>query len=127
MARIALVFNHASAADAQERRLSLYDEIEDDEPREPATDVAPAARTRTAFWGAPRAPLSLVLSGDGGRTWSDRIDLATGDGYCMTNNSADRLNRELSYPSVHQSPDGKLHVAFTHHRRAIRHIVIEEV
>ncbi len=125
--RIALVYNHANAADAAERRLSLYDEIEDeDAPAAGPTTPAPV-RARTAFWGTPRAPLSLVLSADGGRTWGPRIDLATGDGYCMTNNSADRLNRELSYPSVHQTPDGRLHVAFTHHRRAIRHIVLDQV
>jgi predicted neuraminidase len=124
--RIALVYNHASAADAAGRRLSLYDEIEDDDaPSAPA--AAAPARARTAFWGAPRAPLSLAISEDGGRSWGARIDLATGDGYCMTNNSADRLNRELSYPSVHQTPDGRLHVAFTHHRRAIRHIVLDRV
>ena len=118
--RIALVYNHSSAADASERRLSLYDEIEDDE----GTTAEQPERARTAFWGAPRAPLSLVLSQDGGRTWGQRIDLETGDGYCMTNNSTDRRNRELSYPSIHQGPDGRLHVAFTYHRQAIKHIVL---
>ncbi len=40
----------------------------------------------------------------------------------MTNNSTDKRNRELSYPSVHQSPDGAIHVAFTYHRsQAIKH------
>ncbi len=125
--RIALVYNHASAADAAERRLSLYDEIEDEDAPKAAPPEPAPPRGRTAFWGAPRAPLSLTISEDGGRTWGPRIDLATGDGYCMTNNSADRLNRELSYPSVHQTPDGRLHVAFTHHRRAIRHIVLDRI
>ncbi|MCA0422258.1 MAG: exo-alpha-sialidase [Proteobacteria bacterium] len=118
--RIALVYNHASALDATERRLSLYDEIEDDEG---TTDVQPE-RTRHAFWGAPRAPLSLAISSDGGRTWPVRHDLETGDGYCMTNNSTDRKNRELSYPSVHQGPDGQLHVAFTYYRQGIKHVVL---
>lgn len=118
--RIALVYNHSSAANAAERRLSLYDEIDDGDG---ATAEQPQ-RARTAFWGAPRAPLSLVLSADGGRTWSERLDLETGDGYCMTNNSTDRKNRELSYPSVHQGPDGRLNVAFTYHRQAIKHIVL---
>jgi predicted neuraminidase len=122
--RIALVCNHASANDASERRHSLYDEIEDDEPAAPvATPVTKPART--AFWGAPRAPMTLLVSQDGGRTWPNRMDVETGDGYCMTNNSADRRNRELSYPSIHQTPDGKLHIAFTHHRRAIKHVVME--
>ncbi|MCZ8315760.1 exo-alpha-sialidase [Phreatobacter sp.] len=119
--RIALVYNHSSAANAAERRLSLYDEIEDEEDgaTPPADHVPPA---RTAFWGAPRAPLMLAISSDGGRTWPDRRLIEDGDGYCMTNNSTDRRNRELSYPSVHQSPDGAIHVAFTYHRQAIKHV-----
>lgn len=121
--RIALVYNHSSAADATDRRLSLYDEIADDGPGA-AAEPAATRGGRTAFWGAPRAPLSLVISDDGGRSWSRRVDLETGDGYCMTNNSTDRKNRELSYPSVHQGPDGALHVAFTYHRQAIKHIRI---
>ncbi len=119
--RIALVYNHSSAANAAERRLSLYDEIEDEEDgvAPPADHVPPA---RTAFWGAPRAPLMLAISSDGGRTWPDRRLIEDGDGYCMTNNSTDKRNRELSYPSVHQSPDGAIHVAFTYHRQAIKHV-----
>ena len=40
----------------------------------------------------------------------------------MSNNSRDGLNRELSYPSVLPGPDGDLHVAYTYHRRAIKHV-----
>jgi predicted neuraminidase len=123
--RLALAYNHASAADAAERRLSLYDEIEDNEPLAP--EASAPGPERTAFWGAPRAPLVLALSADGGRSWGRRIEIEAGDGYCMTNNSADRRNRELSYPSVHQSPDGRLHLAFTYHRQAIKHVVLETV
>jgi predicted neuraminidase len=54
-----------------------------------------------------------------------RRDLETGDGYCMTNNSREGLNRELSYPSVDQTPDGLLHVAFTYHRRAIQYVAVD--
>jgi predicted neuraminidase len=119
--RLALVYNHSSAANAAERRLSLYDEIEDED--DPAIAPAPMpVRARTAFWGAPRAPLCLALSSDGGRTWPDRRLIEDGDGYCMTNNSTDRRNRELSYPTVHQMPDGSLHIAFTYHRQAIKHV-----
>lgn len=59
----------------------------------------------TAFWGAPRAPLSLAVSSDGGRSRPLRADIVTGVGHCLTNNSRDGLNRELSYPSVAQPPD----------------------
>ncbi|MFE4061030.1 exo-alpha-sialidase, partial [Streptomyces sp. NPDC059096] len=75
-----------------------------------------------AFWGAPRAPLTLSVSSDGGLTWPVRHDLATGDGYCLTNNSRDGLNRELSYPSIARSGDGTLHVAYTRHRRSVQYV-----
>ena len=125
--RIALVYNHSSAADATDRRLSLYDEIEDEDGAAEESTESRAARGRTAFWGAPRAPLMLALSSDGGRTWPQRLEIETGDGYCMTNNSTDRKNRELSYPSVHQMPDGSLHIAFTYHRQGIKHVRIDRI
>jgi len=116
--RIALVYNHASSNDAEGRRVSLYDEIEDD------TADAPTAPSGRAFWGAPRAPLSLAVSSDGGASWERRIDLAFSDGYCLSNNSAEQVNRELSYPSVLQTRDGRVHVAYTHFRQTIRHMVV---
>jgi predicted neuraminidase len=121
--RIALVFNHSSAADATDRRTGLYDDIEDEEGAAPQAEAvpAPAAPQRTAFWGAPRAPMTLALSSDGGRSWPVMRDLETGDGFCMTNNSKDQLNREFSYPSITQTPDGALHIAFTYFRRAIKY------
>lgn len=119
--RIALVFNPASRADANARRTGLYDDIEDEIA--PAAALAPAASAeRTAFWGAPRAPMTLALSADGGRTWPAMRDLEVGDGYCMTNNSKDGLNREFSYPTITQTPDGLLQIAFTYYRRAIKHV-----
>jgi predicted neuraminidase len=116
--RIAMVYNHASASTSAERRLSLYDEIEGEGE---ATPVAPTSRRR-AVWGVARAPLSLAFSSDGGETFGDRLDLEIGDGYCLTNNSRDRLNRELSYPSISEAADGTLDIAFTYHRRAIKHV-----
>lgn len=123
--RIALVYNASSAANAPERRQSLYDEIEDD-VQSPAAE-APPPPTRTAFWGAPRAPLCLALSGDKGRSWSPPLELDTSDGYCLTNNSRDRLNRELSYPSIKQTTDGCVHVAYTYFRRAIKYLRLDRV
>jgi predicted neuraminidase len=118
--RIAIVYNHSSAATSSDRRLSLYDEIEGEEP-----EAGPAAATsgeRKAIWGVPRAPLSLAFSDDDGMTFADRVDLETGDGYCLTNNSKDGLNREFSYPSVIEGPDGALHIAFTYFRRAVKYV-----
>ena len=43
-----------------------------------------------------------------------RRNLEEGDGYCMTNNSKDGLNREFSYPSITQAQGGDLEIAFTY-------------
>ncbi|WP_431904585.1 sialidase family protein [Amycolatopsis thermoflava] len=118
--RLALVYNHSSRADATGRRVSLYDEISEDGLAE-QTAPEPQPGEGGAFWGAPRAPMSLALSADDGRTWRRR-DLEVGDGHCMTNNSRDKLNRELSYPSIVQTADGNLHIAFTYFRQAIKYV-----
>lgn len=110
--RILLAYNHSSRLDATDRRTSLYEEIDD-------SAAAGEATAGTAFWGAPRAPMSLAVSSDGGATWSRVGNLEEGNGYCLTNNSADGSNRELSYPSVLQMPDGTIRVAYTHFRRTI--------
>ena len=114
--RLAMVFNASSVKDATGRRLGLYDDIGEEEDAPP-----PPAEGRTAFWGAPRAPMTLAISADEGKTWVQR-DLDIGDGFCMTNNSKDKLNREYSYPSVTQTPDGMLHIAYTYFRRAIKYV-----
>jgi predicted neuraminidase len=121
--KLAIVFNNISAAQATERRVSLYDEIEDEVQGEYA---AAAPTGRTAFWGTPRAPMTVALSDDDGLTWPAKRDIETGDGYCMTNNSAERRNRELSYPSIAQTADGTVHVAYTHFRQCIRHVPLTE-
>jgi predicted neuraminidase len=122
---LALVFNDSSAANSTARRASLYDDIDDAEDR--ATLRTQSASSRgTAFWGAPRAPMTLAISADGGRSWPAMRNLETGDGYCMTNNSSDRLNREFSYPSIVQSKDGRLHIAFTYFRQRIKYVCVTE-
>ncbi|MFJ6197426.1 exo-alpha-sialidase [Micromonospora sp. NPDC092111] len=131
--RVVLVGNGSSRRDAVARRISLYDEIDDHgivdgagpqvRPVDPGT-VGDDADGRTAFWGAPRAPLVLAVSPDDGVSWPVRWVLADGDGYALSNNSRDGVNRELSYPSVVVDGAGELHVAFTHHRQAIRHLRI---
>ncbi|ODN71024.1 sialidase family protein [Methylobrevis pamukkalensis] len=123
---LAMVCNPIGAAEDTARRVSLYDEIEDEDDAVETVSAEPSSQGRKAFWGTPRAPLSILLSDDGGRSWPARLDLATGDGYCLTNNSVDGLNREFSYPSVVEGADGTIHVAFTHHRRAIRHMRVTE-
>ena len=118
--RLALVFNQASRDDATERRASLYDEIDDDG----LADVPAAVSGETvgrAFWGAPRAPMTLAISADAGVTWPVRRNIEVGDGYCLSNNSRDGLNREFSYPSI-TAAGGRLHIAFTRFRQAIEYV-----
>lgn len=122
---LALVFNASSAAQSTQRRASLYDDIEDSEPQGELVTQA-ASSKGTAFWGAPRAPMTLAISTDGGRSWPQQRNLDIGDGYCMTNNSTDKLNREFSYPSIVQSADGKLHISYTYFRQCIKYVSVSE-
>jgi predicted neuraminidase len=123
--RVAMVMNWASRDDATSRRVSLYDEIDDDgladdeglQIAEPSLDDD----GRSAFWGAPRAPMTLVLSPDDARSWPVAYDIENGDGYCLSNNSRESLNREMSYPSVLPDGEGGLHIAYTWHRKSIKH------
>jgi predicted neuraminidase len=114
-----MVYNHSNAAMSDARRQSLYDEIEGGEAEETAVV---AGNLRKAVWGVPRAPLSLAISRDGGKSFPHRVDLDTGDGLCLSNNSKDSLNREFSYPSIVQGGDGTVHIAYTYYRRAIKYI-----
>jgi predicted neuraminidase len=120
--RLALVFNNTRATGDSPRRGSLYDEI-DNQPR----PTRSPHQGREAVWGTPRAPLSLAFSTDDGRSWPEIVDLEVGDGYCLTNNSREGLNRELSYPSIVQTADGDIHVAFTYHRRFIKYVRLTAV
>ena len=129
--RLALVYNHSRASEGTERRLSLYDEIDDDglaEEQGQVTEPVAAAHddgVKRAFWGTPRSPMTLAISEDSGRTWPIRRNLDVGDGYCLSNNSRDGLNREYSYPSIHQGPDGALNIAYTYFRQAIKFVRVD--
>lgn len=116
--RLAMIFNASSAANATERRESLYDELGD----AAAVPAQPLATGRRAFWGAPRAPMTLALSSDDGLSWPWQRNLEVGDGWCMSNDSERGRNREYSYPSIRQDADGALHLAYTVFRQHIRHV-----
>jgi predicted neuraminidase len=120
--RLAMIFNESSAENATERRASLYDELDEDSGADAKAKSTAEASMRRAFWGAPRAPMTLALSMDDGRTWPWRRNLEVGDGWCMSNDSAGRRNREYSYPSLRQTTDGSLHLAYTVFRQHIRHV-----
>lgn len=117
--RVLTVFNHSSKAKAIGQREGLYDDVK--EEGDERQNQKSKHGGRQAFWGAPRAPLCLGWSDNDGKTWSHRV-LEEGDGYCMTNNSEQKLNRELSYPSMVLSPDGLAHIAFTFWRQKIKFV-----
>lgn len=118
--RVALLCNPVSAAESGARRASLYDELGEGEDgrADPTGGVA-------AIWGVPRAPLTLCLSEDGGRTFPLRRVVEEGPGTCLSNNALDGKNQELSYPAMVEGPDGRLHLAYTFHRRAIKYVVLD--
>ncbi len=118
---VAMICNPVNAAMSDARRASLYDELGagDDRPdADPSGGCVPV-------WGVPRAPVALCLSTDGGRTFPERYLIEDGDGACLSNNSVDGHNRELSYPWLIETRDGCLHLAYTLHRRAIRHVRLD--
>ncbi|KAI4597345.1 hypothetical protein KJ359_004451 [Pestalotiopsis sp. 9143b] len=124
---LVIVFNDSRAESNMARREGLYDDIT------PADDTRvnqPGVDGRTAIWGTPRKALTAGLSKDDGVTWKYRV-LEDGDGFCMTNNSVERSNRELSYPSIfveNGTKDQKsVHLAYTFHRQNIKYVRIDDV
>ncbi|KAK7214820.1 hypothetical protein V2G26_002823 [Clonostachys chloroleuca] len=124
--KIALVFNDSAASPDDLKRQGLYDDITPEDDKRP--NQAPKGG-REATWGIARKKLTLGISDDNGLTWKTKV-LEDGDGFCMTNSSSGKENRELSYPSAWvEAVEGKdtLHVAFTFHRQYIKHIRISDV
>jgi len=114
--RLAMACNPVNSAMYPEaRRASLYDELGDD-------DRPNASGGCNPVWGVPRAPLTLVFSDDNGQSFLRRILVEEGSGDCLSNDSLDGRNREMSYPSLLEGPDGSLDLAYTYHRRAIKHV-----
>ncbi len=114
--RLAMLCNPISAALSSDRRVSLYDEIEEGDDRPDATGgCAPT-------WGVPRAPMTLCISTDGGLTWPLRRVVDDSPGTCLSNNSIDGRNKELSYPYLLEGEGGELHLAYTYFRRAIKYV-----
>lgn len=123
---IVLVFNNSCATPGMPRRRGLYDDITP--PEDKRADQADV-NGKVAIWGTPRKALSIGLSKDGGKNWQYKV-LEDGDGYCLTNNSAEKTNRELSYPSIlvggGKSPNS-VDIAYTFHRLYIKHVRIADV
>lgn len=117
---LVIAFNASSKKDAKVRRLSLFSDKTEDK-----NDVD-ESKGRVAFWGAPRAPMTLALSEDDGKTWPYQRNIAEGSGYALTNNSKDKKNKEFSYPSVKQTLDGNIDVTFTYFRQSIAFVETTE-
>lgn len=116
--RVAMICNPVNAAQSADRRASLYDElgVDDDRPdADPSGGCVP-------IWGVPRSPVSLCLSNDGGLTFPTRIIVEDGPGTCLSNDSTDGRNQEMSYPWLLEGADGCLHISYTYHRRAIKYV-----
>jgi len=70
----------------------------------------------------PRAPMTICFSDDEGRSFSRRIVVDDSTGSCLSNDSLDGRNQELSYPSMVEGEDGTIDLAYTYFRRAIKHV-----
>ncbi|MEZ5797613.1 MAG: exo-alpha-sialidase [Paracoccaceae bacterium] len=113
--RLCMACNPVNASMSPDRRASLYDELgQDDRPQ--------AQGGCEPIWGVPRGPMALCLSRDGGHSFPDRVVVEDSPGTCLSNDSLDGRNLELSYPALNQAPDGSLDLAYTLYRRAIRHV-----
>ncbi|WP_419999030.1 sialidase family protein [Streptomyces boninensis] len=69
---------------------------------------------------AVRTPLTVALSNDGGRTWPYRRDVQVADAEYQENQLG------YSYPSILQTRDGRLHVAYSFLRKTIKHVSLDE-
>ena len=78
-----------------------------------------AGTTRGKPTTSVRKPLSIAVSRDGGNTWPWVRDIETG-------NSAGDRDEEYSYPSLLQDGTGKIIVAYTYRREAIKVVRFDE-
>lgn len=116
--RIAMICNPINADMSSDRRASLYDELGEDDDR---PDADPDGGC-VPIWGLPRAPVSVCVSSDGAKSFPQRIIIEDGPGTCLSNNSIDGHNKEMSYPWLLEGADGSLHIAYTYYRRAIKYV-----
>ncbi|KAK7424172.1 hypothetical protein QQZ08_008778 [Neonectria magnoliae] len=123
---ISLVFNRSASEPHLDRREGLYDDITPEDDKRP-NQVS--VNGKVAIWGTPRKTLTVGISSDEGVTWKERV-LEDGDGFCMTNNSMEKTNRELSYPCIlaeQEKLDAPVHISFTFHRQYIKYVAISDV
>lgn len=117
--RLIIVYNDSNFQPGQTKREGLYDDITPEDDKR----FNQPKQTKEAIWGVPRKTLTIGVSSDRGKRWNTRV-LQEGDGFCMTNNSRTRENRELSYPSIwvdRNSDEEVVNVAFTFWRQRIKY------
>lgn len=109
-----MIFNNVNAdiAYPEENRPPWFDRADMDAVK-PKNVEKPSS-----IWGVIRAPLTLALSEDGGKTWPYVKNLITKDGY--------EGKPEFSYPSIKQAEDGTIHITYTYLRENINHTTISE-
>ncbi len=88
-----------------------------------AFNNAQAATTRGKPRAAARKILSVALSEDEGKTWPWVRDVQNGDEPPTSRPGEDS---EYSYPSVTQSPNGMVQLAFTFRRETIKYMTFDE-
>ncbi len=82
--------------------------------------------TRDKTGVSARKPLSIALSQDGGKTWPWVRDIETGNPAGQQKKVQDWTHEEYSYPSVLQDATGKINVAYTYNREAIKVVRFDE-
>jgi predicted neuraminidase len=84
-----------------------------------------SADPNQVIWPHQRYPLTVALSEDGGRTWPFMRHIDTGDNFAGEQNRA--LNRRCSYPSIIQTRDGLIHIAYSYRgRQCIKYVRFTE-
>jgi predicted neuraminidase len=77
------------------------------------------------IWPRRRYPLTVALSEDAGETWPFMRHIDTSDGFCGVGNA--QLNRRCAYPSIVQTSDGLIHIAYSYRdRQCIKYVRISE-
>jgi len=88
-----------------------------------------AGVTRDKPGASKRKPLSIALSQDGGETWPWIRDIETGSSAGQPPNEVQQPRstpEEYSYPSLLQDANGKITVAYTYSREAIKVVRFDE-
>ena len=117
---LAIVFNNINA-DRYPVRSSVPPWID-------ANDAVGSSKDKEslAVWGVPRAPLTIAISEDEGETWPYKRDLETDASKLPEGDNEGKSKGEFSYPSIKQTPDGKIHITYTYLRHAIKYVCITE-